>query len=269
MAEHIRRYDGLARALNDAGFAAVGHDMLGHGDQAPIKGYFAQKGGWDALIGDLHTVRLDTQQEYPGLPYYVLGHSAGSFLTLCYLLEHSQGLRGAVLSGTGTFSITEIRLGLFLSRGMMLLGMGRSPAKFIDKLAFSARNKPFEPAKTPFDWLSRDEKQVAAYLKDPLCGFPFTGSGYHDLFTGLLRLARPDALKAIGPGLSVLFLSGGRDTVGQNGKGMRRMADALLAAGTGDITVKLYPDARHEVFNEVNRAQVYADLAAWLLQKSG
>lgn len=264
MAEHIRRYDGLARALNDAGFIAVGHDLLGHGEQAPVKGCFAPKDGWDALIADIHTVRGETQKEYPSLPYFLLGHSMGSFLTRCYLFEYSHGLKGAVLSGTGDFDAAQVRLGLLLSKAMMLLGLGSRPAKIVDTLAFSANNKPFKPAATPFDWLSRDEKQVDAYIKDPLCGFVFTASGYHDMFTGLMRLTRPESLKAVEPGLSVLFLSGGCDPVGKNGKGVRRAADAFLAAGIRDVTVKLYPGARHEVFNELNREEVYGGLAAWL-----
>ena len=269
MAEHIRRYDALARALAEAGFAVVGHNHLGHGDTAVLQGFFMKKGGWDALVSDMHKVRLDTKSEYPDLPYFLLGHSMGSFLVRCYLLEHSAGLRGAVLSGTGAFSPAEARLGLILSRALILLGRGSRPAKLVDTLAFSANNKPFLPAKTPFDWLSRDEAQVQAYVDDPMCGFLFTAKGYHDLFTGLNRLTGLDGLKAMDKALAVLFLSGSRDPVGKNGAGMKRVADDFLAAGLHDVTVKLYPDARHEVFNEVNRLEVYTDLINWLLSKSG
>ncbi len=269
MAEHILRYDSLAQALNDAGFVVVGHNHLGHGETAVTKGFFARKGGWDALISDMHKVRQDTQKEYPGVPYFLLGHSMGSFLARCYLTEHSLGLRGAVLSGTGAFSPAEARMGLLLSRIMILLGRGGRPSKLIDTLAFSSNNKPFSPAKTPFDWLSRDPRKVQAYVDDPLCGFLFTARGYHDLFSGLNRLTRTQDLKAIDINLSVLFLSGSRDPVGKNGIGMKRVADDFRAAGLSDITVKLYPDARHEVFNELNRQEVYGDLANWLLSKIG
>ena len=268
MAEHIRRYDRLARALADAGFAVAGHNHLGHGETAALQGHFAREGGWDALLSDMHAVRQDTEKEYPGLPYFLLGHSMGSFLVRCYLFDHSRGLRGAVLSGTGAFSPAEARLGLFLSRAMMLLGRGSRPSKFIDTLAFSANNKPFQPAQTPFDWLSRDRDQVQAYADDPMCGFVFTAKGYHDLFTGLDRLTRVESLKSMHKELAVLFLSGSRDPVGKNGAGMKRVSDALRDAGLHDITVKLYQDARHEVFNEVNRQEVYGDLTNWLLAKS-
>ncbi len=269
MAEHILRYEGLAKALADKGFAIVGHNHLGHGETAVTQGFFAKKGGWGALLDDMHKVRMDTEKEYPGLPYFLLGHSMGSFLVRCYLFEHSRGLRGAVLSGTGAFSPMEARLGLFLSRALILLGRGLSPAKLVDTLAFSANNKPFLPAQTPFDWLSRDKEQVKAYVDDPMCGFLFTAKGYHDLFTGLNLLTKLKSLKAMNKELAVLFLSGSRDPVGKNGAGMKRVADAFHDSGINDITVKLYPEARHEVFNEVNRQEVYGDLVNWLLGKSG
>jgi alpha-beta hydrolase superfamily lysophospholipase len=269
MAEHIRRYDGLAQALADKGFAVVGHNHLGHGETAITQGYFAKTGGWDALLSDMHQVRLDTQKDYPGLPYFLLGHSMGSFLVRCYLFSHSQGLRGAVLSGTGAFSKAEARMGLLLSKTLILMGKGNHPAKLVDTLAFSANNKPFLPAQTPYDWLSRDKEQVQAYVKDPMCGFLFTAKGYHDLFTGLNRLTNKDSPNAMCKEIAVLFLSGGRDPVGKSGAGMQLVAGAFLDAGLQDITVKLYPEARHEVFNEVNRQEVYNDLINWLLSKSG
>ncbi len=269
MAEHIRRYDGLAKSLAEAGYITVGHNHLGHGETAVTQGLFASRDGWDVLLRDVHKVRQDTQKEYPGLPYFLLGHSMGSFLVRCYLFEHSRGLRGAVLSGTGAFSPVEARMGLILSKALILLGKGNRPAKLVDTLAFSANNKPFLPAQTPFDWLSRDKEQVQAYVNDPMCGFLFTAKGYHDLFTGLTRLTRLESLKAMNKEMAVLFLSGSRDPVGKNGTGMQRVADAFRDAGLKDITVKLYPEARHEVFNEVNRKEVYGDLAKWLLSKSG
>jgi len=247
----------------------VGHNHLGHGETAVLQGFFAKKDGWDALLSDIHKVRQDTEKEYPGLPYFLLGHSMGSFLVRCYLTNHSQGLSGAVLSGTGYFSPAEARMGLMLSKTLMLLGKGSRPAKLVDTLAFSANNKPFLPAKTPFDWLSRDKAQVQAYVDDKMCGFLFTAKGYHDLFTGLNRLTFKERLKAMDKGLAVLFLSGSRDPVGKNGAGMKQVADAFRDAGLRDITVKLYPDARHEVFNEVNRQEVYTDLINWLISKSG
>ncbi len=265
MAEHIARYDGLASFLAEKGFLVIGHNHLGHGEEAARQGFFAGKNGWDALLNDMHQVREQTQKEYPGVPYFLLGHSMGSFLARCYLQTRSAGLRGAVISGTGAFAVLQVQLGLILSRLLMLLGRGKYPAKIVDTLAFSSNNKPFAPAQTPFDWLSRDAALVKAYVDDPMCGFVFTAKGYHDLFTGMKRLTRPEG--AQDKALPMLFLSGERDPVGKSGAGMKMVAEKYKSAGMKDITVRLYPGARHEVFNETNRQEVFDDLAAWLAEK--
>ena len=266
MAEHIHRYDSLASYLSDKGFLVVGHNQLGHGSAAKIKGFFAKEHGWDALLADIHKIREKTQKEHAGVPYFLMGHSMGSFLVRCYLQHQSEGLQGAVLSGTGSFSAAQVQMGLILSKSMMLLGYGEKPAKLVDTLAFSANNKPFTPAQTPFDWLSRDAKQVKLYVDDPLCGFVFTACGYHDLFTGLKRLTRPETVKE--KSLPMLFLSGGKDPVGKNGEGLKAVMEKYKATGVKVITFKLYKDARHEVLNETNRQEVFNDLAAWLEEKA-
>lgn len=266
MAEHIARYDGLAAFLAEEGFLTVGHNHLGHGEEAARQGFFAGKNGWDTLLTDMHKVREDTQKEHPGVPYFLLGHSMGSFLVRCSLQSRGAGLKGVILSGTGAFSSLEVRMGQALSRSLMLLGLGSRPARIVDTLAFSANNKPFAPAKTPFDWLSRDAAQVKAYVDDPLCGFVFTAKGYHDLFTGLNRLTRPEG--AQDAALPMLFLSGERDPVGKNGAGMKKVVEKYESAGMKHITVRLYMGARHEVLNETNRQEVFSDLAAWLAEKA-
>ncbi len=266
MAEHIARYDSLGNFLADKGFVVVGHNHLGHGNTAKVQGFFAKENGWDALLADMHKVREAVQVEHPGVPYFLLGHSMGSFLTRCYLKTHSQGLKGAVLSGTGAFSTIEVLMGLILSKSLMLLGRGEKPAKIVDTLAFSANNRPFAPAATPFDWLSRDQIQVKKYVDDPLCGFVFTACGYHDLFTGLKRLNHPEWVQE--KSLPMLFMSGARDPVGKSGMGVKKVIEKYEQAGLKDITFRLYPDARHEVLNETNRQEVFLDLAAWLKEKA-
>ena len=266
MAEHIARYDSLGSFLAEKGFLVVGHNHLGHGEEATLQGFFAEKNGWDALLADMQKVREDMQKEHPGIPYFLLGHSMGSFLARCYIQNHSQGLQGVILSGTGAFSAVEAQLGLILSKSLILLGLGEKPAKIVDTLAFSSNNKPFAPANTPFDWLSRDAEQVKKYVDDPLCGFVFTACGYHDLFTGLKRLTRPEGVQE--KALPMLFLSGARDPVGKDGLGVKKVMEKYEQAGVKDITLSLYPDARHELLNETNRQEVFSDLAVWLERKA-
>ena len=256
-----------ATYLAGQGFLVVGHTHLGHGPKATVKGYFAPENGWQRLIDDVHVLRQRTQAEHPGLPYFLLGHSMGSFVTRCDLREHADGLAGCVLSGTGHFDRGIASMGAAASTLVCLLGGEKKPSPLIDKLGFSGSNKPFAPNRTPFDWLSRDENEVDRYIADPDCGFAFTGSGYRDLFRGLVRLADTAEMKRIPKDLPLLLFSGDHDPVGGMGQGVRKVAEEFREAGLTDVTVTLYPDGRHEMFNELNREAVYADLAAWLNER--
>ena len=267
MAEHIDRYDAPARALAEAGYAVVGHTHLGHGPKAELKGYFGDEHGWANLVADVHTLRTQTEAYFPGVPYFILGHSMGSFVTRCYLIDHGEGLAGAILSGTGYFAPATVKAALAAANLVCLFGGTRKPSPLIDKLAFGASNKPFTPARTAFDWLSRADDTVDRYIADPLCGFLFTGSGYRELFRGLNRLNRLDDLKRMNPDMPVLFFSGDHDPVGGMGAGVKRVADQFRAAGIRSVSVHLYPEGRHEMFNEVNREDVYNDVIAWLDQQ--
>ena len=264
MSEHIDRYDAPARYLAAQGYLVVGHTHLGHGPKAPIKGFFAREDGWQHLIDDVHALRVRTQREHPDLPYFLLGHSMGSFVVRCYLREHGEGLAGCLLSGTGCVPKSTAMTGVIVSTLICRLGGEQKPSALIDKLGFSASNKPFAPNRTPFDWLSRDEREVDKYIADPDCGFVFTASGYRDLFRGLIRLSDLNEMEKIPKDLPLLLFSGDRDPVGGMGAGVKQAAEEFRRAGLTDVTVKLYPEGRHESFNELNREEVYADMAAWL-----
>lgn len=260
MAEHIGRYDRLAKALNGAGYLVVGHNHPGHGPHAEKLGYFADQKGWDALLEKAHQVSIAVQEEYPYLPLFLLGHSMGSFAAREYALRWGGKLDGLILSGTGFYPKGLCGAGRMLA----WLSPEKKPAKLVDKIAFSGNNKAFSPARTPFDWLSRDEKEVDQYVADPLCGFIFTGRAFQDFFGGLMQLTDTARLQNMPKELPVYFLSGDKDPVGQMGKGVEKVASQFRKAGMSNITVKLYPDARHELFNELNRDQVTEDLLAWL-----
>lgn len=264
MSEHIDRYNAPARHLAGQGFLVVGHTHLGHGPNADIKGFFAEKDGWQHLIDDVHALRLLTQKEHPGLPYFILGHSMGSFVARCYLREHAEGLAGCVLSGTGSVDRATASLGVMVANLICLFGGAKKPSLLIDKLGFSAYNKPFAPNRTSSDWLSRDDAEVDKFIADPDCGFPFTASGYRDLFRGLIRLNDTSEMRNIPKDLPLLLFSGDHDPVGGMGEGVRKVAEEFRQAGLWDVTLTLYEGGRHEMFNELNRDEVYAALAAWL-----
>jgi alpha-beta hydrolase superfamily lysophospholipase len=265
MAEHIARYDHVGAALAGRGYLVAGYNHLGHGAEAPRLGWFAGRDGWSRLVEDLKTV-MDSLAT-PGLPRVLLGHSMGSFLAREYALRYPDGLDALVLSGTGWHPRLLCVAGLLPAKTLCFLGQGHKPSALLDRLAFSANNKPFASAGgTACDWLSRDARQVQAYLADPLCGFVFTASGFADLFVGLLDLSRTVRLKSLPPGLPVLLLSGSCDPVGGMGKGVHAVAGQYRDAGLGKVMTRLYEGARHEVFNETNRQEVLEDLAAWLNQ---
>ncbi|MBR4332434.1 MAG: lysophospholipase [Clostridia bacterium] len=260
MAEHIARYERMAKALNEAGFLVCGRNHRGHGPEAKLLGYFADEQGWDAILNDAHEVSLDIKKQYPGVPFILLGHSMGSFLAREYALRYGKELDGLILSGTGFYPKALCASGRMLAK----LAPKKKPANFVNNIAFAGNNKPFAPGRTGFEWLSRDEKEVDKYVADPLCGFCFTGSAFSDFFGGLLALTDESRLSSMPKDLPVYFMSGDRDPVGQMGEGVRQVAEQFKKAGMRDITVKLYPDARHELFNELNRDEVTADLIQWL-----
>lgn len=264
MAEHIDRYHEVGNALAGAGYLTVGHTYLGHGGKAKIHGYFGDNEGWQYLIDDVDGLRKQITAEYPDLPYVVLGHSMGSFIVRCYLTQYGEGLAASVLSGTGYYSRLLVTAGLAVANLVCLSGGKRKPSPLINQIGFATANKPFEPARTPFDWLCRSEEKVDEYIADPNCGFLFTGAGYREMFRGLKRLTHTEDLTRVPAELPVLFISGGNDPIGDMGKGVRKVAEDFEKAGMKNITVKLYPGARHEMFNETNREEAYADLIAWL-----
>ena len=265
MAEHMGRYDRLARALNEAGYAVIGHDHLGHGPAAEQGdlGWFGPRNGWDHLIEDTRAVHEEALRRFPGCKHALLGHSMGSFVAREYLIRYGGGLDAAILSGTGWHPAALCAAAKCLA-SLCGATSWKKQAPLVNKVGFGSYNKAFQPQRTEFDWLSRDEKEVDRYVADPLCGFLFTARGYFDMFDGLSRLARLPRLAAMPKDLPVYFLSGAMDPVGTQGAGVRAVAKQFADAGMRDVTVKLWDGGRHEMFNEINREEVTADLAAWL-----
>lgn len=266
MCEHIRRYEDTAKALNREGFIVVGHSHLGHNRNSRQLGYFSHEGGWDALVEDVHTLRQSVQSKYPKLPYFLLGHSMGSFVVRTYCLKYEEGLSGVILSGTGYYPKAVVGFARGVARLQCSLGMEKKPGKLLNMLSSSGNNKRYEDVQSEFDWLSRDRVKVRQYIDDPYCGFLFSVGAYRDMFDGLSRLY-PEKLKPLKKDIPVLFFSGDMDPIGSYGQGVRQVADEWKQQGVKDITVKLYPGARHEMFNEINREEVWNDLLDWVKQR--
>ncbi|MCC6095634.1 MAG: alpha/beta hydrolase, partial [Eubacterium sp.] len=188
MVEFVDRYDRIARLLNTKGIYVVGNDHLGHGASVVSEedyGYFAEKDGNACVIGDMHTLREMTEKKYPGIPYFILGHSMGSFLTRQYITEYGRGLAGAVISGTGYQSKGTLRAAKAVCRTIATFKGWKYRSKMVDNMALGSYNKKFEPARTANDWLTRDTAIVDAYCANPWNNFRFTLNAYYNLFTGL------------------------------------------------------------------------------------
>ena len=266
MAEHIARYDRLARALCAAGYTVAGHSHLGHGEDAREDelGFFGRKDGWDHLVEDVHAAHEMLLKRFPGQRFAILGHSMGSFVTREYLLRYGGDLTAAVICGTGWFPGPLCSVARAAAALCGAFGGWQKPAPLVDRLMSKDNNKAFAPARTPFDWLSRDTAEVDKYIADPRCGFLFTARGYYDMFTGLKNRSRLHRLAALPGDLPVLFISGDADPIGTQGKGVNTVAQQFRDAGVRDVTVRLYPGARHELFNETNRDEITAELIDWL-----
>ena len=266
VAEHMGRYDRFARFLAERGYGVCGEDHLGHGKTGARDGkfgYFGARGGWDLVTRDVYQMRLWMGERFPGVPYFLLGHSMGSFLTRTYLCRYPGTIDGAILSGTGQENALRVRAGKALA-GLICRVKGPDRASpLVNALSLGAYNKKFRPNRTNADWISRDEGVVDAYLKDPWCTFLPTAGMFRDMLGGLQDLANPRALSQMDPNTPVYLFSGDQDPVGGFGKGVRKVYGYFQRAGTRDLTLKLYPGGRHEMHNAVKRAPVYEDVLAW------
>jgi alpha-beta hydrolase superfamily lysophospholipase len=263
LSEHSARYARLAAALNAAGYAVYANDHRGHGPKAAPAdlGHFADEGGWSKVVGDLWAMNGLIAREQPGVPIVFLGHSLGSFLGQEFVTEHSDALAGAVFSGSSGKPPAIATLGRVIARAERLRLGKRGKSQLIAQMWFGAYNKGFAPARTEFDWLTRDESEVDAYLADPLCGSPFTTQLAIDVLDALPGVLTPQRLARIRKDLPIYVFSGDRDPVGTNIEGL---IDALKSAGFTRLTTRIYPGARHETLNETNRDEVTRDLIGWL-----
>ena len=267
MVEYIRRYDEFAQFLCEEGYYVVGNDHLGHGKSIQAKseyGFFNEKYGNACVLGDMHTLRQRTEKKYPGVPYFMLGHSMGSSLLRQYIQMYGNGLSGAVLMGTvADHKKAALLFGKRLCRVMAAFRGWHYRSKMVDNLVLGAYNKKFKPARTRADWITSDNENLDMYVADPLCSFMSTVNAYYNVFSGMIGIQRKESVYMIPKGLPVLFVSGADDPVGEFGKGVRKIYEKYRAAGIRDVTLRLYTGDRHEILNETDRDQVYKDLLGW------
>jgi alpha-beta hydrolase superfamily lysophospholipase len=267
MVEHTARYARFAEQLTAAGYAVYAADHRGHGQTAAASsdlGYFADHDGWRRLVDDLHCVNRRITADHPGSPIYLLGHSMGSFLAQTYAYTYGDSIAGLVLSGTGSGGDMLSRLAPWVAKLERQRLGPRAKSAPLKLLLLGAFNKRFEPKRTEFDWLSRDTREVDAYIADPLCGFDFTIQGWIDQLGGIVENAREENIRRVPRSLPIYLFSGELDPVGAETRGVRWLIDAYRRAGVTDVTHRFYPGGRHEMLNEENRAEVQRDVIGWL-----
>lgn len=266
MVEHIRRYDEFAQVLCAQGFAVCGDDHLGHGRTAggPENfGYFGEKDGYRRLVDDENGMRREMQARFPGLPYFLLGHSMGSFITRNYITQYGEGLCGYICCGTSGPNPLN-GAAILLSHLMIGLQGGRRRGDFLNKMAFQDYNRRYGEVTTGHEWLSRDPASYAGVDEDPATSFVFTNAGFRDLFQLLYSVTGKKWSEKIPRRLPILFLSGDMDPVGQFGKGVQKVYALVKSSGVEDVTLKLYPGARHELHHETNKEEFFRDVIDWI-----
>ncbi len=270
IAEHISRYDDLAQYLASKGFVVAGDDHLGHGKSVSDpknQGHFGDHGGWELVVGDMRKLYERLKEQYFSLPFFIYGHSMGSFLTRTYIIRYHDGPDGVILSGTGQQSGLLLNSGLTVANAIIKSHGPNYRSQFLNNLAFSGYNSRCKPVRTDFDWLTRDEAIVDKYVADPDCGFITSADLTRDMLMGIKYISSPKNLERMNKNLPVFFISGDDDPVGEYGKGVLRVYNGFLKAGLSDVTLKLYHGSRHEIHNELNKDEVYMDVLSWLQTK--
>jgi alpha-beta hydrolase superfamily lysophospholipase len=247
MGEHARRYRALAEALAAHGVAVYANEHRGHGEEALRRHEKGELGprGFAGLVADMGRVSEFARARHPGVPLILIGHSMGSFAVKVYLLDHAARVDAAAFTGTVALDLAEA---------------GNASAwKLQDKSA-----KPAEVRRTPYDWLSRDEAQVDAYIADPLCGHRLNVKSRQSMYAAYARTTAPGAFRVVPPTMPLFFFVGAEDAMHRKLAYFEPLVERFRSAGATDITVKVYPGARHEVLHETNRGEVIADVVAWV-----
>lgn len=268
MGEHAGRYDPVAEQLIAAGYAVYANDHRGHGGSARANA-LGDLGvdGWNRVIQDAAEINEHIASEHPGLPQVLLGHSMGSMLAQQFAYRFGGQIDALILSGSpglgGAFSG-------WLSHTIARFERWRlghdAESQLLQQLVFGNANKPWDgPDATGFEWLSRDPEQVKAYVDDPLCGFVLRTGSLCDLFAGAREARRSSNIAGIPAALPVYVFSGSDDPVHADGANLERLLKRYRRR-VRRADYRLYPEGRHEMFNEINRQQVIDDVLGWLAE---
>lgn len=254
MVEHPDRYDDLAAFLNESGITVYGIYHIGHGPDAEILNHMGE-GDFDRCVDNMHEL-VQLAAAETGVPVILLGHSMGSFLSQLYVTRYHD-LAGLILSGS-TKAAALVKVGSVLAKVLNALSRDKTkPSPFMNAMAFGSYNKAFKNPRTDFDWLSRDARQVDKYIRDPYCGGICSISFYANLTGGMAAMGKKKYITHINQSLPIYIQGGGEDPVSDMGKGLTALKKQYDALGVQNVRLDIYPGARHEIFNELNKKEVY------------
>lgn len=266
IAEFVERYDTFANYLTNLGYVVVAEDHMGHGksiEGGSTQGYF--HGGWFAGVEDTCSLMRLTMAEYPNVPYVLFGHSMGSFMARTILAKYpDSGISAAIICGTGWQPRGALPALIKVVEAICQKTGEENPSEQLQGMVFGSYNKKVEHPRTDYDWLTRDKETVDAYIAHPLCGFTASCGLLRDMMKGIHYVEQPENLKRMRKDLPVFFIAGGDDPVGSYGKGVARCAEEFRKAGMEKVDVRIYPLCRHEILNEINKEEIFEDVAQWL-----
>ncbi|WP_054739185.1 alpha/beta fold hydrolase [Cellulosilyticum ruminicola] len=272
MIEHIGRYDDFAKYLNSKNILVVGNDHLGHGKTVHSKeelGYFNAEDSSQTVVNDLYEVTKYTKALYPNVPYFILGHSMGSFMARRYLMTYGRKVDGAIIMGTGYQSASVLKFGELVYKFLKPIKGTNYRSKLMKACTIGRYNKAFAPNRTSCDWLATNQEAVDIYMKDEYCQFDFTINGYNTIINTFKFINQSSNIAKIPKDLPILFVAGKEDPVGDKGEGVKKVYTAFKKAGISNMKLKLYSGLRHEILNEVGKEEVYQDIYKWLRMNLG
>lgn len=261
--EYILRYEEFAQYLTQKGIAVVGNDHLGHGKSIAENAesmYFGPQGSWNWVVNDIRTCMEITKEKYPDKPYYLLGFSLGSFVERTYLIKYQERLNGAIVIGTGQTPNFQIALAKFMAKKEAKKVGEDHTSPTIKKLTFETYNKIFAPNRTEYDWLCANENAIDEYIKDDMRGGNMSAGLFREMLTGMEFSANQVNINKIDKNLPILFLSGDKDPVGEQGKGVKRAYNCFKKAGIKNVEMKLYSGLRHDILREESRQDIFEDI---------
>lgn len=268
--EHMLRYEELAEYFTQRGIMVMGNDHLGHGlsiaeGAEPL--YFGPENSWDWVVEDMYTCQKKVKEQYPDIPYVILGLSLGTFLIRTFLIDNPGEVSGVILVGTGQTPASQLSLVKWVAKQEAKKAGEDHTTPLIQQLSFGTYNKRFAPNRTSFDWLCSSEEGLNDYMEDPLIGSDISAGLFREMLDGMIFTGNLNNQKKMDMDIPILLISGEEDPVGDSGKGVKRTYQSFQKAGVKDVSMKLYPGLRHDLFLENEKQDVFEEIYKWVDEK--